>query len=292
MVNVNDFVIENGVLYNCFSTEQCIVIPDGVKEIAPQAFENNTSATKIIIGKDVVYFPKWIMENREIDVDPENKKFYSVEGVLYLKGNDGLWLVACPTSKKGEFIVPENVVRIDRLAFENCKEITAIKVSESVNYIEYSAFCGCSKLKYIFALGKSEFYGRSFAIENDMLIPLICPKASLKYDYFRLHKINLTLGFLYNSEIYCSEEMNFKPNRVGEWYEKEETFAHFAMSQKRYILPYIFRLDEPKLLQFYVDNNGITKKNFEKMFLCPAKEVSAERCVAFLLDWESENKEK
>ncbi len=36
----------------------------------------------------------------------------------------------------------------------------------------------------------------------------------------------------------------------------------------------------------------MAKKNFEKMFLCPAKEVSAERCVAFLLDWESENKEK
>ena len=128
-------------------------IPDSIEEIDLDAFRECPNLTSISIPQSV----KTIMERtfgkcvnlERIDVCPENTCYLSDDGILYTK--DKSVIIACPAGKKlDNFTVPNSVVRIGYAAFQYCKGLSAIHITDSVHELCNCAFNGCTQLTSVY----------------------------------------------------------------------------------------------------------------------------------------------
>lgn len=142
-----------GYAYN----ETDLVIPDeigGKKVLAIDMSDGKYDKVKNIkINADDAYFDSSYslseldfsnLEN--IEVNESNKRYKTIEGVLYSR--DGDELVFCPYAKK-EITILDNVVKIGAYAFDDCIYLDEIKIPDSVVDIDGCAFMGCSSLEEI-----------------------------------------------------------------------------------------------------------------------------------------------
>ena len=117
-----------------------INIPEGVISIGDCAFLMCSSLTRLTIPDSVTsiegnpfrYLPA------EILVSSENPVISVVDGVIFSK--DGTRLIACPCNKAGAYEIPQGVLEIGTHAFENCNDLTAVTIPESVVSIEGNPF--------------------------------------------------------------------------------------------------------------------------------------------------------
>ena len=134
---------------NVLKNLKFVTIPDSVEYIGSFAFECCFSLINVFIGKGVKRIGRKVFCNcynlTEINVDINNKKYTSIDGILYNK--DKTKLLVYPLMKKeNNFVVPDSVTSIGEYAFENCEDITNITLSKSIKSIEDGAFTGCEKL--------------------------------------------------------------------------------------------------------------------------------------------------
>ncbi len=96
-----------------------------------------------------------------IYVDPENKYFKHVDGVLFSK--DGSTLVCYPRAKatSNKYDVPKDVVTINDNAFANCEKMENITLGNNVTTIGTGAFEGCTKLADIVIPENVSYVGRN-----------------------------------------------------------------------------------------------------------------------------------
>ena len=117
-----------------------INIPEGVISIGDCAFLMCSSLTQLTIPDSVTsiegnpfrYLPA------EILVSSENPVISVADGVVFNK--DGTRLIACPCNKAGTYEIPQGVLEIGTHAFENCNDLTAVTIPESVFSIEGNPF--------------------------------------------------------------------------------------------------------------------------------------------------------
>lgn len=84
----------------------------------------------------------------EISVEEGNRKYKSIEGVLYSK--DGSKLILYPVAKKDEvFQIPDGVKTVERSACFEQKYLKEIVMSDSVYKIGEYAFAWCTRLKKV-----------------------------------------------------------------------------------------------------------------------------------------------
>ena len=134
---------------------EAIDLPDGLKSIGELAFEGaglkaiRIPASVETIEGDASLGPGLFTEceNLEsIDVDVRNKKFRSVDGVLF----EGNTLLRYPAAKaESTYVVPDGTVQIAYEAFENASALTSLSVPASVRKIESFAFSGCTSLQNV-----------------------------------------------------------------------------------------------------------------------------------------------
>lgn len=125
---------------------------------------------------------------REVNVDPDNPYFTSVDGIMYSKNMKEL--VYVPPGWKGEYVMPDSVVYIRERAckdssfssvilsedligigneaFMNNRNITSVKIPSSVVQIGYQAFRNCVNLRTVFFEGSvlPDMGGSSFDISS------------------------------------------------------------------------------------------------------------------------------
>ena len=134
---------------NVLKNLKSVTIPDTVKYIGSFAFECCLSLINVFIGKGVKRIGTKIFCScynlTEINVDMNNKKYTSIDGVLYNKDKTKL-LVYPPMKKEENFVIPDSVTSIGEYAFEGCEDITNITLSKNVTSIEDGAFKCCEKL--------------------------------------------------------------------------------------------------------------------------------------------------
>jgi len=147
--------IDCGAFFYCTSLTN-IKIPNGVTSIGYRAFRGCSSLTSITIPSSLTNIENGagsglsgdVCENlEEIIVEEGNKKFESRDGVLFKKTASGVQLSVYPANKKGtEYIIPNDVTDIGKLAFCNSKKLTGITIPNGVASIGDSAFSGCKKI--------------------------------------------------------------------------------------------------------------------------------------------------
>jgi hypothetical protein len=124
-----------------------ISIPSSVTSIGNSAFWNCNQLQELFIptSVDSIELYAFGLCSAKLDVDPNNLKYSSKEGILYNKSQTHL--IQCPISKTGPFIIPSSVTTIEESAFGSCKQLTSVTIPESVTYIGKTAFHDCSGLK-------------------------------------------------------------------------------------------------------------------------------------------------
>ncbi len=107
-------------------TSQIVIVSAYVKHIWPHAFDNCTALEHIY-------------------VKAQNTTYSSIDGILY--NHDGTELIKCPSGRKRDVSVAPSTLIIQERAFENCSEIKAIHIPESVTEIGDYAFRMCENLE-------------------------------------------------------------------------------------------------------------------------------------------------
>lgn len=141
-----------------------IIIPDGIKEIPPFVFSSCSGLETIYIPASIekisldalnVYTSYSLGKDykeclKSIEVDPNNKVYCSVDGMLLSK--DMTKLIYVPNNIHGdgmELVMPNGIKTIGRGACRYCSNLTKVILPSSLENIEDSAFYDCKKLKKV-----------------------------------------------------------------------------------------------------------------------------------------------
>ena len=150
--NMNEgenFVIQNGILCQYTGSDETVMIPDGVTEIADGVFEDCEQRKSLSIPDSIAKMGINIYASICIEafhVSPNNTAYASKDGVLFSK--DHTKLIRCPANRQGKYVIPEGVTEICEGAFYRCRNLTNIVIPESVETIK-SAFSWCENLTRI-----------------------------------------------------------------------------------------------------------------------------------------------
>lgn len=155
-------VLEDGTIEitGYFGAETKLEIPSviygrAVTSISRDAFWYTAkSLTEIILSENIVNIEGELHETfmgydnlTRIEVNPNNRVFASINGILYNKAKTVL--LVCPPGKNGNIAVPSGVKDITDTSFLNCRNITSITIPSSVTNIEYTSIQNCTNLTAI-----------------------------------------------------------------------------------------------------------------------------------------------
>lgn len=173
-----------GILYNKLKTsliccpeakQGVIFVPETVELIDVNAFVGCHKITEINIGPAVYlivvndFWGCWECRGvslvgdhafwqasglLNINVDPGNENYRSIEGVLYSK--DAKELIVCPAGKTETIIIPESVESVGMGAFSSCAKVETIIFPQTLMNIAPNAFWGCDSLSEIIVHSENE----------------------------------------------------------------------------------------------------------------------------------------
>ncbi|MCL2214022.1 MAG: leucine-rich repeat protein [Treponema sp.] len=147
-----------------------VIIPLSVTKIGGNAFEDCHNLTSINIHAGITDIGGTAFRNCKslavINVDPDNKHYKVVNGVLY--NIEMTELILAQVTLSGNFTIPSTVEIIRDAAFRNCTGLVSVTIPNSVTGIERAAFEDCTSLTSITIPGSVEFI-EDFVFEN-------CPK--------------------------------------------------------------------------------------------------------------------
>lgn len=175
----NGTKITGGILVDIDDNADCVSLPGRDANMIAVASGIKFSNAKKIIIKDVNFAIRAIipsisgipeMSETIVINDPECKTFSEIQTLANLSGVkniefgekckgfqsiDGIaytsslaYLVACPSDRTKEVVIPEGVRTVLSSSFKNCS-VTSVKFPDSVVNIEDKAFYSCKRLKHV-----------------------------------------------------------------------------------------------------------------------------------------------
>ena len=194
MNEINDYIIENGVLIKYVGKSRGICLPEGIREIGDGAFarcENllvvNIPEGVVKVGNDAfkgcvnlfeVRFPETLTH---IGIGA----FWCCNKLLKIHGHKSIKKIAsytffcCPNLRR--IYLPDGVTSVGNDAFRFCHRLESIRIPKSLTHIADEAFFGCSGVKFIDVDENNENYktidGNLYSKDGKKLI--LCAIANL-----------------------------------------------------------------------------------------------------------------
>ncbi len=150
------YIIDSHAFYDCTSLKS-ITIGDSVTSIDTSAFYGCTNLKRIAVGSGITSIDNRIFAGcsslTAVVVDGNNQYYSSLNGILLNK--DKTKLLYYPKGRTSiSYTIPNGVTSIEEEAFEDCLNLTSIKMLGSVTSVGYAAFRGCENLTNV-TIGES-----------------------------------------------------------------------------------------------------------------------------------------
>ena len=137
------------ILERYLGSGETLVVPEGVREINPDAFGFNSPLKTVVLPKSFEVAEGPLFKNcnvmESVDVAGDNPRYRSIDGVLFTKDAKTLLYVP-PKISVDSYVVPEGAVSVGEGAFQGCSSLSSVTISKTVQSIGKNAFCGCSSL--------------------------------------------------------------------------------------------------------------------------------------------------
>ena len=145
-VNIPSGLESVGASAFCKCSLVSITFPDSLTKVERDAFCDCDKLEVLNFGKNVSNINERAFNFssnvrgvlKEVNIDPNNNYYSSVDGVLYNK--DKTVLLYCPNGKEGELNIPSTVTAIGPYSFRCCNKLTSIHIPNSVLIIKQWAF--------------------------------------------------------------------------------------------------------------------------------------------------------
>lgn len=158
------------------------ILSDGSKDytitrIEDNAFNGLNNLTSVSIPDSVIYIGQKAFSNcpslTNIEVSNLNKKYISIDGVVYTKAVTEI--VLCPNGRVEPVTVPRTVNKVKAYAFANCSKLTDVYLPSNVTSILEGAFYNCSSLTE-FTVPPSTISIGSGAFSKSGITDIVLPK--------------------------------------------------------------------------------------------------------------------
>lgn len=127
-------------------------IPEGVRSICDEAFYGCTKLVALSIPASVDTIGNGVFAGCDmlgtVGISPGNESFVCMNGAIFSKDLTEM-LMYLPGADADTFIMPESVTVLRSDAFENCKKIRHVELSDGIRTIGPYTFFGCEKLESI-----------------------------------------------------------------------------------------------------------------------------------------------
>ena len=283
--------IGNDAFWGCSSLTS-VVIPDSVTSIGDSAFESCCSLSGIVIPDSVTsigarafkYCPSLASVVIPEGVTSIGKDAFSdcssLTSIVIPEGVTSIGARAFYGCKGlASVVIPEGVTSIGGEAFARCKSLTRVVIPEGVTSIGIWAFQDCSSLTSVVIPRSVTGIGKDAFGKCPSLNAIVAPSVPLQCFTDQKLGAQAACGFLSARERYTDQKECGK-------------YKTYCGSQRKKILPLIFRLDDAKALSFYFDEKKIAPEIITKEYLNPAKKAGAQNCVAYLKSLGVESKPK
>jgi len=123
-----------------------VSFPTSVKSIGRMAFSNCTGLKTITIPGSLADIGPYAFDGCSAlySVDKNNAAYSSSDGILFDKTQTTL--IRCPTSKNGNYFIPNTVTSIDNGAFVECSLLLTVAIHKNVKLIVGNPFSCCSAI--------------------------------------------------------------------------------------------------------------------------------------------------
>lgn len=208
MSNINDFIIENGMLTKYIGEGGDVVIPDSVTSIGEEAFRDCKNLVSITIPDSVTSIGEKAFcncGNLETINIPDN-----IEKIC-----NGTFL----NCNIKAIVIPDSIKSIGERAFDGCDKLTSVTIPSKVTTIGDEAFKKCENLTSITFIGNVNEIGENVFEDCVKLASIVIPNGicSLKHELFKncqnLEIVHipgsikyLYKGFYNSAELFCKCE--------------------------------------------------------------------------------------
>lgn len=190
----SEFTLMGSTLLKYNGTSESVTVPDGVKNIAANAFAYNIAVKEIILPSSLekigdnafvhcyslekITIPPTVshigagafddtiwMNNQESDEVCVNGILISYRGALsHVELSEGITAIGSGAFMANENLrsvhLPESVIYIDSMAFGSCTNLLYLNIPDSVEWIDEYAFSGCYNLTLY---GRKDSYSQKYA---------------------------------------------------------------------------------------------------------------------------------
>ncbi len=166
-------------------------VPNTIEELHWSAFKNASKLTKLTIPKSVRWFMSWENLNNSdsltaVSIAQNNDEidYCTADGVVYNK--DMTYMYYVPNAKSGVVTIPDTIEEIHYNAFRNCKNITKVNISASVNSMDDTTFDDCTSLQTFTVSNNNETFQSvdgALMRKGDENYLICVPKALTSYTF-------------------------------------------------------------------------------------------------------------